>query len=47
MRAELRDSVINEPDLGVAEVFDSVYHRITPELVRQRDELAAELAREI
>jgi 2-oxoisovalerate dehydrogenase E1 component alpha subunit len=46
MRAELRESVINEPDVDVAEVFDTVYHRITPDLARQRDELAAELARE-
>lgn len=46
MRTELRDSVINEPDVDIAEVFDTVYHRITPDLARQRDELAAELARE-
>jgi 2-oxoisovalerate dehydrogenase E1 component alpha subunit len=46
MRAELRDAVINEPDVDIAEVFDTVYHRITPDLVRQRDELAVELARE-
>ena len=46
MRAELRESVINEPDVDVAEVFDTVYHRITPDLARQRDELATELARE-
>ncbi|WP_435870678.1 thiamine pyrophosphate-dependent enzyme [Micrococcus luteus] len=46
MRAELRDSVINEPDVDIAEVFDDVYDRITPELARQRDELAAELAGE-
>ncbi|MCP9273391.1 pyruvate dehydrogenase (acetyl-transferring) E1 component subunit alpha [Mycolicibacterium arenosum] len=46
MRAELRDSVINEPDIDVAEVFDTVYQRITPDLARQRDDLTAELARE-
>jgi 2-oxoisovalerate dehydrogenase E1 component alpha subunit len=46
MRAELRDAVIHEPDVDVAEMFDTVYDRITPELARQRDELVAELARE-
>jgi pyruvate dehydrogenase E1 component alpha subunit len=46
LRAELRDAVINEPDLEVTEVFDTVYHHITPELARQRDELVGELARE-
>ena len=45
LRAELRDAVINTPDIDVAEVFDTVYHDITPELVRQRDQLAAELAK--
>lgn len=47
LRAELRDTVIHEPDIDVAEVFDTVYHDITPELSRQRDELLAELAREV
>jgi pyruvate dehydrogenase E1 component alpha subunit len=46
LRTELRDAVINEPDIDIAEVFDTVYHDITPELMRQRDELAAELAKE-
>lgn len=46
LRAELRDAVIHEPDIGVGEVFDTVYHDITPELVRQRDELLDELAKE-
>ena len=45
LRAELRDAVINTPDIDVAEVFDTVYHDITPELARQRDQLAAELAK--
>jgi 2-oxoisovalerate dehydrogenase E1 component alpha subunit len=45
LRAELRDAVINTPDVDVAEVFDTVYHDITPELARQRDQLAAELAK--
>jgi pyruvate dehydrogenase E1 component alpha subunit len=46
MRAELRDAMINTPDVDVAEVFDTVYHDITPELARQRDQLATELAKE-
>jgi pyruvate dehydrogenase E1 component alpha subunit len=46
MRAELRDAMINTPDVDVAELFDAVYHDITPELARQRDQLAAELAKE-
>jgi pyruvate dehydrogenase E1 component alpha subunit len=46
MRAELRDAMINTPDVDVAEMFDAVYHDITPELARQRDQLAAELAKE-
>lgn len=46
MRTELRGAVIDAPDLDIAEVFDSVYHDITPEVARQRDELIAELAKE-
>jgi 2-oxoisovalerate dehydrogenase E1 component alpha subunit len=46
LRSELRRAVIDEPDIDVAEVFDTVYHDITPELARQRDGLAAELAKE-
>ena len=46
LRSELRDAAINDPDIDVAEMFDTVYHDITPELARQRDQLAAELAKE-
>ncbi|MGE2835105.1 pyruvate dehydrogenase (acetyl-transferring) E1 component subunit alpha [Mycobacterium sp. SMC-4] len=46
LRTELRDAVIGAPDLDVGEVFDTVYHDITPEVARQRDELLAELAKE-
>jgi len=46
LRSELRDAVINTPDIDVAEMFDTVYHDITPDLARQRDQLAAELAKE-
>ena len=47
MRAELRDAMINTPDVDVTELFNTVYHDITPELARQRDQLAAELAKEV
>jgi pyruvate dehydrogenase E1 component alpha subunit len=46
LRAELRQSVLDTPDIDIAEVFDTVYHDITPDLMRQRDELTAELAKE-
>ncbi|RZT12262.1 pyruvate dehydrogenase E1 component alpha subunit [Mycobacterium sp. BK558] len=46
LRSELRDAVLTEPDVDVSEVFDTVYHRITPDLARQRDQLTAELAKE-
>ena len=46
LRSELRAAVLTEPDADVAKVFDSVYHRITPDLARQRDRLTAELAKE-
>ena len=46
LRSELRDAAIDTPDIDVAEVFDTVYHDITPDLARQRDQLAAELAKE-
>jgi 2-oxoisovalerate dehydrogenase E1 component alpha subunit len=43
LRDELRESVVNAPDFDVAEMFDTVYTDITPELARQRDALIAEL----
>ncbi len=46
LRAELRDAVVGAEDVGVHEVFDTVYRDITPELARQRDQLSAELARD-
>lgn len=46
LRAELRDAVVGAPDFDVAEVFDTVYAEITPDLARQRDRLLAELAKE-
>jgi 2-oxoisovalerate dehydrogenase E1 component alpha subunit len=44
--AELRDAVVDAPPADVADVFDTVYHDITPDLARQRDQLAAELTQE-
>lgn len=47
LRAELRDSVVGADDFDVADMFDTVYHDITPDLVNQRQELLAELAKEV
>ncbi|WP_018599180.1 pyruvate dehydrogenase (acetyl-transferring) E1 component subunit alpha [Mycobacterium sp. 155] len=44
--AELREAIVGGPDHDPAELFDTVYAEITPELARQRDELLAELAKE-
>ncbi|MGE2719782.1 pyruvate dehydrogenase (acetyl-transferring) E1 component subunit alpha [Mycolicibacterium celeriflavum] len=46
LRAELRDAVVGAEDFDVIEMFDAVYHDITPDLAAQRDQLAAELAKE-
>jgi pyruvate dehydrogenase E1 component alpha subunit len=46
LRTELRESVVDADDFDVAEMFDTVYHDITPELVRQREELLTELSKE-
>ena len=43
LRDDLRQAVLSTPDFDIAEVFDTVYAEITPELARQRDELIAEL----
>jgi pyruvate dehydrogenase E1 component alpha subunit len=47
LRSELRESVVGADDFDVAEMFDTVYYDITPELVRQREELLTELAKEV
>ena len=44
--AELRDAIINTPDMDVGELFDTVYADITPNLKSQRAQLLAELAKE-
>jgi pyruvate dehydrogenase E1 component alpha subunit len=46
LRTELRDAVFDAPDIDVAEVFEHVYGELTPDLVAQREQLFAELARE-
>jgi 2-oxoisovalerate dehydrogenase E1 component alpha subunit len=47
LRTELRESVVGADDFDVGEMFDTVYHDITPELARQREQLRAELAKEV
>ena len=44
--AELRDAIVNTPDMDVGELFDTVYAETTPALQAQRDQLMAELAKE-
>jgi pyruvate dehydrogenase E1 component alpha subunit len=46
VRTDLRESVVGADDFDVGEMFDTVYHDITPELVRQREQLRDELAKE-
>lgn len=46
LRTELRDAIVDAPDPDVAELFDTVYADITPELAAQRDQLRSELAKE-
>ncbi|MBP2451154.1 pyruvate dehydrogenase (acetyl-transferring) E1 component subunit alpha [Mycolicibacterium lutetiense] len=46
LRTELRDAIVGAADADPAEVFDTVYAEITPDLARQRDQLLAELAKE-
>ncbi|KUI01780.1 pyruvate dehydrogenase (acetyl-transferring) E1 component subunit alpha [Mycobacterium sp. IS-3022] len=46
LRAELRDALVGAEDFDVSEIFDTVYHDITPDLAAQREQLTAELAKE-
>jgi 2-oxoisovalerate dehydrogenase E1 component alpha subunit len=46
VRSDLRESVVGADDFDVGEIFDTVYHDITPDLVRQREQLRDELAKE-
>lgn len=45
LSAEARNTTVGAPDPDPGELFDSVYHDITPELAAQRDQLRTELAR--
>ncbi len=47
LRAELRDSVVDAPDPDVSELFDTVYAETTPSLAAQRQQLLAELVKEV
>ncbi|KUH80148.1 MULTISPECIES: pyruvate dehydrogenase (acetyl-transferring) E1 component subunit alpha [unclassified Mycobacterium] len=46
LRAELREAIVGAEDFDVSEIFDTVYHDITPDLAAQREQLTAELAKE-
>jgi 2-oxoisovalerate dehydrogenase E1 component alpha subunit len=46
LRTELRESVVGADDFDITDMFDTVYHDITPALAEQRDQLLAELAKE-
>ena len=50
MTAQAVTPSLNQPlaelDPDIAEVFDTVYRDITPELARQREELLVELGKE-
>jgi 2-oxoisovalerate dehydrogenase E1 component alpha subunit len=46
LRSELREAVVDAPDMDVTEMFDTVYADITPALAEQRQQLLAELAKE-
>jgi pyruvate dehydrogenase E1 component alpha subunit len=46
LRMELRESVFGAEDFEVTDMFDTVYHDITPDLVAQREQLLAEMAKE-
>ncbi len=47
LSAELRDAVVDAPDPDVGELFDTVYAEITPVLSAQREQLLAEMAKEV
>lgn len=46
LRTDLRTAVVDAPDVDIAEVFDTTYAEITPELERQRRQLLDGLAKE-
>ncbi|MGZ5395649.1 MAG: pyruvate dehydrogenase (acetyl-transferring) E1 component subunit alpha [Mycobacterium sp.] len=46
LRAELRESVVDADDFDITDVFDTVYHDITQDLLAQRKQVLAEIAME-
>ena len=46
LRAELRQSIVDDDDFDITDVFDTVYHDITPDLLAQREQVLAEIAKE-
>lgn len=46
LRAELREAVVDADDFDITDVFDTVYHDITPDLLAQREQVLAEIAKE-
>ncbi len=46
LRTELREAVVDADDFDIADVFDNVYHAITPDLLAQREQVLAEIAKE-
>jgi len=46
LRTELRDAVFGAPDFDISEVFEHVFVDMPPDLVAQREQLFAELAKE-
>jgi 2-oxoisovalerate dehydrogenase E1 component alpha subunit len=46
LRTELRESVVGAEEFDVTDMFDTVYHDITPDLAAQRAQLLTELAKE-
>jgi pyruvate dehydrogenase E1 component alpha subunit len=46
LRTELREAVVDADDFDITDVFDTVYHDITPDLLAQREQVLAEIAKE-
>jgi 2-oxoisovalerate dehydrogenase E1 component alpha subunit len=46
LRTELRAAVVDADDFDIADVFNTVYHDITPDLLAQREQMLAEIAKE-
>ena len=47
LRNQLREAVVGADDIDVTEMFDTTYAEITPALAAQREQLLAELAKEV